>query len=93
MSHHNLQESRQTLSSVFNDIVREAICEDLAWEGRDRDARALSLQNIAEILKVAVSAANCAVSEFESGNVGPGYDFVRRVEVFRCSMCLRVDHL
>ena len=78
---------------MFYHIVREPIRKDFAREGRDRDARALSLQDIAKVFKVAVSAADRAVLEFKSRNVGPGYDFVGRVEVFGCSMCLRIDHL
>ena len=93
MPHHDLQKARQTFSPVFDYIVREAICEDFTREGRDRDARALPLQNITEVFKVAISAANRAILEFESGNVGPGHDLVGRVEVFGCSMRLRIDNL
>lgn len=49
---HNLQEPLKPLASVLDDVVAEPVGEHLARQRRDGNARALTLQDIAEVLKV-----------------------------------------
>lgn len=61
---------------MLNDIVTETIRENLARQRGNRDARALALQNVAEILEVRVAATDDGVAELEGGDVGARVDFV-----------------
>jgi len=81
MANNNLQEPLQALSPMLNHIVTEAIGEDLARQRRDRNARRLALENVAEVLEVGISPAHTAVAELERGDVGAAQDLVVCVHV------------
>lgn len=89
----DLQEALQTLAAVLDDVVTEPVGENLPGERGYSDARALALQDIAEILEIGVSAAHDGVFQFEGGDVGPAHNLVRRVHVARCAMRLGVADL
>lgn len=93
MPRHNLQEPLKPLASVLNDVVAESVGEHLARQRRDGNARALALQDIAEVLKVRVSASHDRVLQLEGGNIGAAHDLVRGVHVSRRTVRLRVAHL
>lgn len=93
VSGHNLQEPLQSLAAMLDHVVAEAVGEHLARERGDGDARALSLQDIAEVLKVRVAAAHDGVFELEGGDVGAADDLVRGVHVAGCAVGLGVAHL
>lgn len=76
MPDHDLQEALQPLPSMLDHIVREAVREHLAGKRRDGHARGLPLEDVSEVLEVAVAAADHAVAQFKGGNVGPGVDLV-----------------
>lgn len=46
------EEALEALAACLDDLVGEAVCEDLAGQRRDVDARALALEDVAEGLKV-----------------------------------------
>lgn len=58
VTRYNLQESLESLTAVLNDIVAEPVCEYLSRQWWDSDARTLSLEDVAEVLKVRVAAAH-----------------------------------
>src|SRR5690606_15594107 len=59
--HHNLQKPLQPLPSVLNHIVTESIREHLPWQRRDRDARRLPLEDVAEMFEIGVAPADGGV--------------------------------
>jgi len=93
MSHHNLQESLQAFSPMLNHIITEAVCEDLAGQRWDSNARRLSLQDVAEILKVGIAAAHAAMSQLEGGDVRAAEDLVVCVHVAAHTVGSGVLHL
>ena len=93
MPHHNLQEPLQTLTSVFDDIIREPIREDFSRQWRDRHPRTLPLEDVPEMLKVRVAAADGGGFEFEGRDVGAGHDLVIGIHVPAEAMGLRVSDL
>lgn len=90
MAHDDLQEALQALPPMLNDIVAEAVREDLPRQRRDRDARALALQDVAEVLEVAVPAAHAAVPQLEGRDVGAAQDLVVRVHAAAHAVGARV---
>jgi len=81
MTGHDLQKTLQSLPPVLNHIIAEPVGEHFPWERRDCDARALALEDIPKVFKVRVAATNDRMLQFESGDVRPADDFVRRVHV------------
>jgi hypothetical protein len=76
MANHNLQKPLQALSAMLDHIVAEPIRKHFSRQRRDRDARALALQDVAEVFEVAVPAAHAAVPQLEGRDVGPAEDLV-----------------
>lgn len=66
---------------MFDDVVAESVCEDLARQRGDRDARALAFKDIAEVLEVGVAAAYDGVFQFEGGDIGAADDFIGGVHI------------
>lgn len=89
----NLQETLQALAAMLDDVVAEPVCKDLARQRGDRHARALALEDVAEILEIGVAAAHDRVLQLEGGDIGAADDFVRGVHVARGAVCLRVADL
>jgi hypothetical protein len=52
VSCYNLQKALEPFPSALDDLVREAIREDLAGQGWDVDSRTFPLENVSEGLKV-----------------------------------------
>ena len=48
----------------------------LPGQRRNRDARALALEDVAEVLEIAVAPAHDRVAQLEGRDVGPGVDLV-----------------
>lgn len=71
-----LQETLQSLTTVLDHIITEAISEDLARQRGDGDAGRLALEDVAEVLEVGVAPTDGAVSELEGGDVGAADDLV-----------------
>jgi hypothetical protein len=76
VSDDNLQEALEALAAVLDHVVGEAVCQDLARQRRDGDARRLALEDVAEGLELVVSAAHRRRLELEGGDVGAHYDLV-----------------
>ena len=69
VSRNDRQEPLEALTAGLDDLVREAVREDLAGEGRDVDARRLALEDVPEGLEVRVAPPHDRVSQFEGGDV------------------------
>ena len=93
MSDDDLEEALEALAAVLDDVVAEAVGEDFPRQGGNVDARALALEDVAEVLEVGVAAAHRAVLQLEGGDVGPAHDLVVGVHVARRAVRLRVAHL
>lgn len=93
MTSHNLQKPLQTLAAMLNHVIAEAVRKHLARQRRNGDARALALEDVAEVFKVGVAAAHDGVLELEGGDVGAADDLVASVHVARCAVCLGVSDL
>lgn len=93
MPRYNLQEPLQTLAAVLDNVVAEPVGEYLPRERGDRHARALALQDVAEVLEVRVAAPHDRVLEFEGWDVGAADYLVRGVHVSGCAVCLGVADL
>ena len=63
------QEPLEALTTGVDNLVREAVREDIAGEGRDGHARGLALEDITEGLEVGVASSDGGVAQFESGDV------------------------
>lgn len=93
MPGNNLQEPLQTLPTMLNHVIAEAVREHLARQRRDGNARALALEDVAEVFKVGVATAHNRVLELEGGDVGAADDLVAGVHVARCTVRLGVPDL
>ena len=93
MADDDLEEALEALAAVLDDVVAEAVGEDLAGQGGDVDAGALALEDVAEVLEVGVAPAHGAVLELEGGDVGPAHDLVVGVHVARCAVRLWIANL
>ena len=70
------EEALEALAAALDDLVREAVREDLAGQRGDVHARALALGDVAEGLEVRVPPSHDGVAELEGGDVrlgGCGY--------------------
>jgi len=90
---YNLQESLQAFSPVLNHIITESIRKHLSRQRWNRDSRRLSLQDVAEVLKVRVAPPHTAVSELEGGDIRTTYDLVVGVHTAAHSVRAWVLHL
>ena len=81
MPRDNLQEPLQSLTPMLDDIVAKPICKHLPRQRGDGDARALALEDIAEVLKVGVATAHDRVFQFEGGDVGSADELVGSVHI------------
>ena len=70
MSRDDSEEPLEALAAALDDLVREAVREDLARERRDVDARRFALEDVPERLKVRVAPPDERVAQFEGGDVG-----------------------
>jgi hypothetical protein len=93
VSNHNLQKSLKPLSSVFNHIIAESVCEYLSRQGRNGDSRRFTLQDIAKVFKVGITSAYVAMSQFESGDICSAYNLVICVHVAAHSVGFRISYL
>lgn len=57
---------------MLNHIITEPIRKHLSGQGGDRDARGLALEDVPEVLKVGVAAADGGLFEGVAGGVGAG---------------------
>ena len=69
MPSHNGEETLEALAAALDDLVREAVREDLARERGDVHARRLALEDVPERLEVGVAAADDRVAELEGGDI------------------------
>jgi len=93
MPSNDAQKPLQTLSSALNNLIREAIREDFAWECWDVDSRRFMLEDVAEGFEIGVSPADERMAELEGGDVGLAYDLVVCVHLPSETMCLRISDL
>lgn len=93
MSDYYLQEPLQSLASVLYHIVAESVGKYLARQRRNSNPRAFPLEDVPEVLKVGVAAADNGMFQFEGGNVGATDDLVRSVHVAGSAMSLGVADL
>jgi hypothetical protein len=76
MANDNLQEPLQALPAMLNHVIAKPVREHLPRQRRDRHARALALEDVAEVFEVAVAAPHAAVAQLEGGDVGAAEDLV-----------------
>ena len=69
MSRDDSEEPLEALAAALDDLVREAVREDLARERGDVHARRLALEDVPERLEVGVAAADDRVAQLEGGDV------------------------
>lgn len=93
MADDDLEELLEAGAAALDDVVGEAVGEDLAGQGGDGDAGALALEDVAEVLEVAVAAAHAALAQLEGGDVGAADDLVVGVHVARGAVGARAAHL
>lgn len=93
MADDDLEELLEALAAVLDDVVAEAVGEDLARERGDGDAGALALEDVAKVLKVAVAAAHRRLAQLKRRDVGPAQDLVVRVHAAAHAVGSRVAHL
>lgn len=93
MTDDDTQELLETGAAALDDIVAEAVREDLAGERGDGDAGALALEDIAEVLKIGVAAADTRGAELEGGDVCAADDLVVGVHAATHAMGSRVADL
>lgn len=93
MARDNLQEPLQALPSMLDNVVAEAVGEDLARQRRDGDTGALALEDVAKVLKVGVPAAHAAALELEGWDVCAAENLVGCVHVPAEAVGLRVADL
>ena len=72
------EEPLEALTAGLDDLVREAVREDLSGEGRDIHASGLALEDITERLEVRVPPANDRVAELECWDVRLAYTIRNR---------------
>ena len=70
MANDDLEESLQALSALLDHGIVEFVKVDLSGQRRDSNASALTLEDIAEVFKVRITAAHAAVAQLERGDVG-----------------------
>ena len=63
------EEALEALAAALDDLVREAVREDLSGQRRDVDSCALTFENVAEGFKVAVPSAHKRVPQLEGRDV------------------------
>lgn len=93
MADDDLQEALQALAAVLDDVVGEAVGEDLARQGGDGDAGGLALEDVAEGLEVRVAPAHRRLLELEGWDVGLHADLVGRVHAAAGAVGLGVADL
>ncbi len=94
MADDDAEELLEPGTAALDDVVGEAVGEDLAGQGGDGDAGALALEDVAEVLEVAVAAVDGALAQLEGGDVGPADDLVVSVHAARrAAVRARVPHL
>lgn len=76
MADDNFEELLEPGAAALDDVVAEAVGEDLARQRGDRDACRLALEDVAEVLEVGVAAADGALAQLEGGDVGAADDLV-----------------
>lgn len=89
----DLEELLQAGPAALDDVVAEAVGEDLSRQGGDGDAGALALEDVAEVLEVGVPAADAALAQLEGGDVGAADDLVVGVHGAPDAVRSRVAHL
>lgn len=69
MTNHNLQKPLEPFPPLLDHSIVKLVEVHFSRQRGDCDARALPLEYVAEVLKVAVAAADGAVAQFEGGDV------------------------
>lgn len=69
MSGDDGQETFKTLTAGLNNLIRESVREDLAWQGRDVDPGRFTLEDVTESLEVAVASPHHGVPQLECRDV------------------------
>lgn len=89
----DFEELLEAGAATLDNVIGEAVGEDLAGERGDGHARTLALEDVAEVLEVAVAPAHRRLPKLESGDVGPAHDLVVRVHITRRAVRARVADL
>lgn len=71
-----LEELLQSSPAALDDVVTEPVGEDLARQGGDGNPGGLALEDVAEVFKVGIPAADGALAQLESGDVCAANDLV-----------------
>jgi hypothetical protein len=70
MPHDDLQEPLQALPPMLNDIVREAIRKNFAWQRRNGHTSRFPLEDVTEVLEVAIATAYGGLLKLEGRDIG-----------------------
>jgi hypothetical protein len=93
MPDNNLEELLQSRPPPLDDVVAEAVGEDLTGQGRDGDAGGLALEDVAEVLEVGVAAADGALAQLEGRDVGAADNLVVGVHGAAHAVSSRIANL
>ena len=93
MADNDAEELLEAGAAALDDVVGEAVGEDLAGERGDGNAGALALEDVAEILEITVAAADGALAQLEGGDVGAANDLVVGVHAAGGAVGARVPDL
>ena len=66
---------------MLNHIIAKPIRKHLSRQRRDSNAGRFTLQNVAEVLEIAVPPTDAGVAQLEGRDVGAALDLVARVHV------------
>ena len=81
MSRNDSEEPLEALAAALDDLVREAVREDLARERGDVHARRLALEDVPEGLEIRVPSAHNRVAQLECGDIGLYVADVQHIDV------------
>ena len=93
MTNDNLEELFKARATTLDDVVTEAVGEDLARQGWNGYPGALALEDIAKVLKVGVAATDAALAQLECRYVGAAEDLIVCVHVAAHAVCSWVANL
>lgn len=93
MTNNNLEELFKACASTLDDVVTEAVGEDLARQGWNGYPGALALKDIAKVLKVGVAATDAALAQLKCRYVCAAEDLIVCVHVAAHAVCSWVANL
>jgi len=92
VARHDAEEALEALPSGLDDLIREPVREDLAWERGDIHAGGLVLEDVAEGFKIRIASAHERVAQLEGRDVRLAYNLIVSVHLTTETMRLGIPH-